>query len=82
MAKPQLTFDLVSWKIERQENPIKTLYNRGKRGKKTVILQLILSIRLLERSEKDLVLPKRNSGSEAKRTAYSRGAIRAVEHHS
>ena len=50
---------------------------RGKRGKKTVILQRSFSMSLLERSEKDLVLPKRNSGSEAKRAAYSRGAIRA-----
>jgi len=43
----------------RAGNPIKALYNRGKRGKrekKTVILQRILSISLLERSEKDLVL--------------------------
>ncbi|MHB8103450.1 MAG: hypothetical protein ACYDEF_15090 [Methanosarcina sp.] len=57
-------------------------YNRRKRGKRGRTVPLFpffsvftwfsisfLQIRPLERSEKDFVLPKRNSGSEAKRTS-------------
>ncbi|OEU41399.1 hypothetical protein BGV40_15120 [Methanosarcina sp. Ant1] len=67
-------------------------YNRRKRGKRGRTVPLFpffsvftwfsisfLQIRPLERSEKDFVLPKRNSGSEAKRTSCSRSETRGAK---
>jgi len=50
-------------------NPDYITAENAESAEKTVILQRSLSITPLERSEKDIVLPKRNSGSEAKRTS-------------